>query len=94
MGLIISTVMLYSIILGIDILGKRKNIKKGQKTNAMDHFVVVIAGNGILAYVCSNSTYTDSMRTIIIALFTVLYVLFWIICIKMNSKNMLNCITK
>lgn len=31
MGLIISTVMLYSVILGIDILGKRKNMKKGKK---------------------------------------------------------------
>lgn len=87
MGLIISTVMIYSVILGIDILGKKKNMKKGKKTNVMDHFVVVIAGNGVLAYVCSNSTYTDSMRTTIIALFTVLYVLFWVICIKIDNKN-------
>lgn len=87
MGLIISTVILYSIILGIDILVKKNDRKKGKKINGMDHLIVVVVGNGILSYICSSSNYTDSMRTTIIAIFTVLYVLFGLICLKIDNEK-------
>ncbi len=40
-----------------------------------------------LAYVCSNSDFTDIMRTTIIGIFTVLYVIFWVVCLGIDNKK-------
>jgi len=53
----------------------------------MEHFIVVVLGNSMLAYICSNYTYTDSMYTSIIVLFIVLGVLLELVCLKMDNEK-------
>ena len=87
MDLVIIMLIPYIIVLLSQIYYKKKHLKNGKKTDSTEHFIAVVCGNGILAYVCSNSTFTATMRTTIIGLFTVLYIIFWVICLGIDNKK-------
>jgi len=87
MDLVIIMLLPYIIVLLSQIFYKKKHLKNGKKTDSTEHLVVVVFGNSVLAYICSNSAFTDTMRTTIIGLFTVLYIIFWVICLGIDNKK-------
>ncbi|WP_346873903.1 hypothetical protein [Clostridium sp. UBA5988] len=87
MDLVIIMLIPYIIVLVLQIFYKKKHLKNGKKTDNIEHLVIVVFGNSTLAYVCSNSDFTDIMRTTIIGIFTVLYVIFWVVCLGIDNKK-------
>ncbi len=87
MDLVIIMLIPYIIVLLSQIFYKKKHLKNSKKTDSTEHFIAVVCGNGILAYVCSSSAFTATMRTTIIGLFTVLYIIFWVICLGIDNKK-------
>jgi len=76
----------YILVLVSQIFYKKKHVKNGKKTDDFEQLFVVVCGNSMLAYVCSNSTFTATMRTSIIGLSTILYIIFWVICLGIDNK--------
>lgn len=87
MGLIIIMSIPYIILLVTQVLHKKKSIRIGEKTDNIEELIITIFGNSMLVYVSSNQSFTSSMRTVIIIIFTVLYIIFWLVSFAISNKE-------
>jgi len=72
---------------------RNKNIDKQSKDNMGDStegLILAIIGSGILSQLCTSSLYTADMRGLALISFTLIYLIFLIICMLIASKKIQN----
>jgi C4-dicarboxylate transporter len=90
MGLVITMIITYLIIMIITLFKRNKSMEKQSKENMGDStegLILVIIGSGILSQICTSSLYTADMRGIALISFTFIYLIFWMICTIMAAKK-------
>lgn len=86
MGLVLYSVIPYSIWLIISIFNYNKEYKKGKDTFQVSQLINIMFYSGGLAFHTTNVDFTRDMLATLIGMYAILYSIYWVICLFIKRK--------